>query len=365
MPFRTSPEVAELQRKLENVGVTSMYAATAILPRKSTLAADGSVIEWGPIVEDSELVRAFDAQPTLITTPNAGIPAYLTTFYDPKLIEILLTPNNAEKIFGAVRKGSWVDETVGFAVVESTGEVSSYGDWNNNGRAGANVDWEYRQAYRYQLFTEWGDLEAERFGRARVDWVSRLNISSAIILDKFANNAAFYGIGGGLQNYGGLNDPSLSAALTPGTKAAGGTSWRLALPTEILVDVQSMFAELQTQTGSNLELDTPMILAVNSISEVYLANTNSFGLTAIEMIKKVFPNLRVIQAPQYLSGTTYSAQLIVESIQGQRTVDYAFNEKLRAHRIVPDSSSFRQKKSAATLGAIWYRPLGVAQMAGI
>jgi len=312
-----------------------------------------------------DLEVAMDAQPALVTVANSGIPNWLSTYIDPKVIEVLTTPNNATKIIGDEgRKGDWVTETAEFPIVETTGEVSSYGDYNTNGRAGANVNWVPRQSYLYQLFTEWGEREADRMGLAKIAWAQRLNISAARVLDKYQNNTYFYGVAG-LANYGILNDPALSPALTPGTKTGGGTSWKNALPTEILKDVQSMFAELQLQTGSNLELDATMTLAMHSVSEVYIANTNDFGLTAAEMIKKVFPNLTIKQAPQYLSGTTYSCQLIVHEIDGQQTATCGFNEKMRAHRIIAKSSSWKQKKTQGTWGTIWFMPMAVAQMAGI
>ena len=307
---------------------------------------------------------AYTAQPTLITSPNSAIPSFLSTYVDPKLIEVLLTPLKSEEIYGSAKKGDWTTETAMFSLVESTGEVSSYGDFNENGRSSANVNWPQRQSFLWQTMTEWGERELDRMGLAKVDWAARLNIASANALNRFANLVNFYGVSG-LQNYGGLNDPSLGAALTPATKAAGGTGWQKALPTEILADIQAMFAQLQTQTGSNLELDAPMKLALHSISELYLANTNSFGLTAMEMIKKVFPRLTVTNAVQYLSGTTYSCQLIVEEMEGQRTCESAFNEKMRAHRVVPGTSSFRQKKTAGGWGTIIYRPIGITSMSGL
>lgn len=346
--------------------------ALDMLPRFRDASRKG-VDSWGAINDnEADRLLAMDAQvgtqPSLVTTANAGIPAFLSTYVDPKLVEVLVTPNKIAEITGEVRKGSWLDETSMFPMVESTGEVSSYDDFVTNGRAGANVQFEFRQSYLYQTFTEWGERELERMGLARVDWAARLNIASAMVLNKFQNNSYAFGISG-LQLYGLLNDPSLSAALTPSTKAATGTSWRLALPTEILADIQYMFATAQLQTGSNLELDTPMTLALHSVSEVYLANTNSFGLTAMEMIKKVFPNLRVVQATQYgtpiNAPTTFSCQLIIDSVDGQKTVDSAFNEKMRAHRIVADVSSWRQKKTQGTWGAIIYFPAGIVSMSGI
>ena len=334
-----------------------------LLAQSHGIIFDGAV-DWLIENQGPGLRIAMDAQPTLISTPNGGIPAFLSTYIDPKLIAVLVTPNKAAEILGEARKGDWLTDTAMFPMVESTGEVSSYGDFTENGRAGANVNFENRQSYLYQTFTEWGERELERMGLAKVDWAARLNIASALVLDKFQNQSYFFGIEN-LENYGLLNDPSLSAALVPGTKTAGGTSWKNALPTEILADVQSMFAELQIQTGSNLELDTEMTLALHSVSELYLMNTNMYGKTAEEMIKRVFPKLRVVQAPQYLSGTTYSCQLIVKDVQGQETGYCAFNEKMRAHRILPAASSYRQKKTQGTWGAIITYPAGIAQMSGI
>lgn len=46
--------------------------------------------------------------------------------------------------------------TAQFPVVESTGQVSSYGDYNNNGQVNANVNWVARESYLYQTITQWG-----------------------------------------------------------------------------------------------------------------------------------------------------------------------------------------------------------------
>lgn len=364
--MRTDPVIAEISRR---AGIV-FPGATKMLPRErytsEARGPRGETSGWGEIIMDAEMM-AFDAQPGLITAPNAGIPALFTSYVDPKLIEVLLTPNNAVKITGERRMGDWVDQSVQFPMVESTGETTSYGDFNNGGgRAGANVQWEPRQPYLWQTFTEWGDLEADRMGRARIDWVSRLNIANAITHDKFYNTSLFYGVAG-LQCYGLLNDPSLAALGTPTTKAAGGTGWKAALAQEILSDFQQMFGQLQTQTGSNLEMDTPMVCGLHSVSENQLANTNAYGLvSARELILKTYPNIRFQQAPQYLSGTsTYTCQLIVDEIEGQKTAEGAFNEKMRAHRVVMDTSSVRQKKTGGTIGTIIYRPVAITGLTGI
>ena len=358
-----NPEIAQLAQQ----GIIVWPGAMDYLPRFDIVNPATKSHSFGEL-DPGKLTMAMDAlvgtQPTLVTQPNSAIPAMLTTYIDPKLIEALLTPMKSEVIYGVSKKGDWNLDTAMFPMVEMTGEAAVYGDFNENGRSDANVQWPQRQQALWQTLTEWGDRELDRMGLARIDWAARKNLSSANTLSRFHNLVNFYGWAG-LQNYGGLNDPSLSAALTPATKAATGTGWRLALPTEILADVQAMFAQLQILTGSNLELDMPMMLALHSQSEVYLANTNSFGLTAMEMIRKVFPKIKVENAVQYLSGTTYSAQLIVEEIGGQRTCETVFSERMRAHRVVMDTSSQKQKKSAGGFGTVIYRPVGIVSMAGI
>ena len=308
---------------------------------------------------------ACDAQPTLITVSNSGIPAFLSTYVDPKLIEVLVSPMKAAEIAGnEVKKGDWTTKTAMFPMVESVGEVSSYGDYSENGGANANVNFPQRQSYHYQVMTQWGEMELETAGLARVDWANRQNVASALTLNKFQNKSYFFGVAG-LQNYGLLNDPSLSAPIVPTTKAAGGTGWVNATALEVLADVQKMYKQLQTQAGGMIELSTPMTLAMSPISEVALTKTTEFNVTASEILKKNFPGLTVKTAPEYSTVSGELVQMFADTIEGQRTVDVAFTEKMRAHPIVIGSSNFKQKKSQGTWGAIIYRPVFIVQMLGV
>jgi len=185
-----------------------MAARGVVLPGVAAYIPDG----WA---YDSEL--AMDALPALVTDPNSGVPALLTTLIDPEVFKILFAPNKGAMILGEQKKGTWLDETAMFPVVEHTGEVSSYGDFAENGRAGANTNWPQRQAYLFQTMKEYGERELERAGLARINWVSEIDRAAATVLNKFSNLTYFFGVAG-LQNYGLLNDPNLSAALTPATR---------------------------------------------------------------------------------------------------------------------------------------------------
>ena len=321
---------------------------------------------------------AMDAQPSLATTPNAGIPAYLTYWTDPKVFKVLFAPNKAAEILGETRKGTWTDTTALFPTVEHTGEISSYDDFAENGRVGANTMFPQRQNYLFQTNLEYGDLELERAGLARINWVQELNVAAATVINKFLNLSYLFGIAG-LQNYGLTNDPALTASITPAPKAYGGVKWVnngqiVATASEIYADIQAAYLQLVIQTGGLVQQDTKLVAAVPTQAGVALTATNSFNINVSDLLKNNFPNLRIEPLVQY---NAYSAanpqgiqggnlfQLIAEEIDGQETGYVAFSEKLRAHRIIAASSAFRQKISAGSWGAVLRQPANVASMLGI
>ena len=323
-------------------------------------------------------VFAQDALPSLSTDPNAGVPTMLTTMIDPAIYRVLFAQLKAAAILGEARKGTWLDQTAMFPIVEQTGEVSSYGDFNTNGRAGANSNWPQRQSYLFQTVPEYGELEVERAGLGRINWVSEVDGAAVQVLNRFQNTTYFYGVQG-LQNYGILNDPGLSAAITPATKAYGGVKWVnngviVATANEVYSDVQSLYLQLVSQTNGPVEQDTRMVLALGTVSAVALTATNSFNVKAIELIKENFPNIRIERAVQYnaLSATNPQGiaggnemQLIAEEVEGQQTGYCAYNEKLRAHPIVRELSSWKKKMTAGNWGAIIRAPANISSMIGI
>lgn len=316
---------------------------------------------------------AMDAQPSLVTVSNAGIPAFLSTFIDPAIIEVLLAPNKAAVIFGEVKKGDWTTDTALFPIIERTGEVSSYGDYSTNGSTGANSNFPQRQSYHYQTVTQWGERELERAGLAKINWANELNTASVIVLNKFQNLSYFYGVQG-LQNYGLLNDPSLSAPIAPGPKAFNSNAsgpWITngivtATANEIYADIQAMFTEVVNQSSGLIDAEARMVLAMAPASAVALTTTNTFNVNVYDLLRKNFPNIRFETAVQYANATGGNlVQMIVEKVEGQDTGYCAFTEKLRAHAIVRETSSFKQKKSQGTWGAIVRQPFAISQMIGV
>lgn len=308
---------------------------------------------------------AMDAQPQLITTANAGIPAFLANILDPQVIDVIIGPLRAAEIAGGeVKKGDWTTQSIMMPLAESVGHVVAYGDYDNGGTIDANVDWVSRQPFHYQTFKMMGERQVAQWGLAGIDWNARLDIARAQTFARFQNNSYFYGING-LQNYGMLNDPSLITPIVPNTKAAGGTAWTNATANEEYEDVLKLYGQLQTQMGGNLEMTDRMILAISTIRQPLLAKLSPFNVSVSQMLRENFPNLTIMAAPQYTTGGGELLQLIVPDYEGVETTWAAFTEKLRAHPIVQEASAWKQKLSAGTWGAIIRRPICVAQMLGV
>lgn len=349
---------------------------------KHSMAAKGivlpDVVSYLPESFRHDHGLAMDAQPGLTTDPNSAVPAFLTTLIDPKVFEILFAPNNGAKIIGENRKGTWLDETAMFPVVEHTGEVSSYGDYSENGHTGANTNWPQRQSYLFQTIKEYGERELERAGLARINWVSELDRAAATNMAKFLNLTYFFGVSQ-LQNYGLLNDPNLPASLTPATKSGGGVKWITngnitASATEIYADIQAIYASLVNQTAGLVDQSTKLVLAMSPGSAVALTATNSFNVNVYDLLKKNFPNIRFEVAVQYgaLSAANPQGvaggnlvQMIAENLEGQETGYCSFNEKMRSHPIIRQLSSYKQKLTGGTWGAIIRMPVAFASMIGV
>lgn len=322
------------------------------------LANDAGIIfgtGQAPRQLDAVVRRAIAQDADLLTDPNAGILSMFTTYVDPRVIEVAVEPMKAAQIFGETKKGSWIDTNLQFPIAESTGEVSSYDDFSNNGMAGTNVNWEDRQPYHYQTIVEVGEREVERAGAAKLDWVARKQISAALVLNKFQNKSYFYGISG-LKNYGLLNDPSLSASLP-------GADWDSLTADAVFASIQgALYGRLIGQTQGLVDRDARMKLILSPANEVNLLKTNQYNVNVVDQLKKNFPNLDIETAPEMSTAAGELVYLVVEEYEGVRTIEPTFTEKMRVHPMVLELSSWKQKRSQGTVGTIIYRPLMVASL---
>lgn len=311
-------------------------------------------------IEDG--VMAMDA--ALITTANAGIPVELLTLFDNRAINVLLAKRAATEIFNEVKAGTRADAVRKFRVLENTGYTQPYSDYANNGKADVNYNFPMRENYLFETTIAYGDQEVAETSRAKISLVADKQMAAttaiAVDMNKFYMNGV-----AGLQNYGLLNQPNLPNAIVAANGAGGTATWSTKTGTEIYNDIVALMSDIASRTEGNVDQQTKYKLVVGPTSNAELNKLNSFGTeTVLALIKRNFPNLEVVVAPEY-DDSTKKIQLIALDVDGTPTGEMAYSEKLIAGRVIPDLSSFRQKFMAGTYGAVVYRPVLVSTMTGI
>ena len=311
-------------------------------------------------------------QAELITQANAGIPAQLTNLIDPEIVRVITTPLKAVEIWlaaggaGEVKKGDWTVDSIQFPMSEFAGEIAAYSDRSNNGRADSNEQWEPRQAFHYQVITEWGDRELARAALAKIDRAAQKNLASVFIMNTFQNYSYIYGVTG-LDNYGLVNDPALSAALSPlaGTWKAASIAGTGAV---IVADILDMFVQMMAQLPDNVSMDDPLVLSMPPSIQPYLLTPmqNVYGTPSVKAnLAEAFPKMVIETIAQFATPSGNLVQMMAPSVQGQKTGFACFTEKLRAHRVVAETSTVYQKKSGGTFGSIIKLPAAIVQKLGV
>lgn len=310
-----------------------------------------------------EPLLAMDApQAELATVPSASIPYFLANWFDPKTIATLLSPMMAAVIAGEAQKGDWLTETAMFATIEAVFETAAYGDYNQSGASNVNVNYPQRQNYLFQAFLQYGEREVERMGLAKIDWAAKQHEANVLALMKALNFLQFFGQTN-LANYGLLNDPSLPPPLTatyPWLTSASATA------NTIYQDVVRLFIQLQLQSNGVIRMDSPMVIAMSPQLSAVLPEITQYNTNSVKaLLEQNFPNLRLETAVEYgppINTSGQLVQLICEEIEGQRTAEATFSVKLKAHNMVVDTSSWRQKRTSGGFGTIIYRPYAIASM---
>ncbi len=323
---------------------------------------------------------AMDALPTLRTEANSGVPMQFLNFVDPQVFEILFAPLMvAEALGGEMQRGSWETVSAMFPVVEATGEVSSYEDYSNSGVSGVNMNWPQRENYVFQTIVQYGELEVARAAAAKINIVAEKEKAAAMNLQRFMNFVYAFGVQG-LDNFGSINDPNLSASLAPATKAYGGTAWISggvvrATANEIFTDIQSIVTQLINQGDGNITTDSDMVMIYGSAISNALTATNAFNVNVRTLLTNNYPKMKLFgNVTQYNAQSSTNPQgvaagnlmqIVAPEVVGQRAAMPAYSEKQRAHPIIREMSAFRQKKTAGGFGTVVRMPFCFSSMVGL
>lgn len=302
----------------------------------------------------------------LVTTPNTAVPAELLAYIDPMVIEIMTAPRRAREIFGEEKKGDWTTPYAKWRADEMTGRTEPYSDYANGTTSGVNSEWQTRPQYIFQTSITYGDLEVAMSSAAKVNLAASKQRAAANVIDIDQNRFYLLGVAG-KEIYGILNDPNLPDAITAGATGTGSsTKWADKTTTQIYNDILALFAELSSQSSGLIDRDTPLKLCLSPEMAVRLGAATDFNVSVLDMLTRYFSNIGIVTVPELHSMTAgETVFLIAPEVNGQKSGLLAFGEKIRALRVIPDMSSFRQKYVGTTYGGIVLMPFAFAQMTGM
>lgn len=302
----------------------------------------------------------------LITSPNGAVPVEFTAYIDPQVVEILTAPRNARRLFDEEKKGDWTTSYDKFQVSEMVGGTEEYSDYANGVTSDVNSEWLSRAQYLFQTGIEYGDREVALASTAKINLAANKQRAAATRIDIDANRFYLTGVAG-LEIYGIFNDPNLPSSVTAGATGAGSsTKWADKNTKNIYDDILALFAQLQTQSNGLITESDALKLCLSPAMNAYLGSATDFNINVKKMLDTYFSNLEVIVFPELASlDGDQTIFLIAPSVAGQKTATLAFGEKIRAGRVIPDLSSFRQKYVASTYGGIVYVPFAFASMTGV
>ena len=325
-------------------------------------------------VDYDATVKAMARDAALQTPVSVGVPSVFTTFIDPQVVPILFAAQNATKIFGEERKGDWTDNFFTFPVEEYAGNVTPYSDFAENVSTDVNVEYPTRENFLFQTVIKYGDREVGLAAKAKLNVVSSKQQASAYVMAMAHNKFALYGVEG-KKVYGLLNDPNLNASISPISITTGSTAnstWTAKCAAQpektaniVYNDINKLWAEISKNNGGLVDQNSRIILAVSNTRAPYLTEPNSFGLTAMTMLKQSFPNIEVVQLPELTTTAGEMLYMTVPDLFGIETGICAFSEKYFLGRVVPEMSSYKQKVVGGTWGAVIRRPSLVATMLGV
>lgn len=310
-----------------------------------------------------ETVERLARDAALVTPANSGVPAIMTTYIDPTIVDILTAPTRAQEIFGEQKEGDWTNTHAMFKTVEAVGESTPYTDYGNGAMADINVTYPVRQNYLAQTHIRYGQQEMAVSGLAMINLASEKQRSAATIIKKESNKFYLYGVAN-REIYGLLNDPNLPAAITPAS-VDSKTLWKDKTTQAIYNDILALASELFTNSMGNIDEKADLVLVVSPAVNVLLGKATDFNVSVKDMLKNYFDRLSIVVLPELDAESGDSVMLIARDVNGAPTAKLGYSDKMRTLPLITNTSWFEQKFVFGTYGAIIFRPYAIATMTGV
>lgn len=306
-------------------------------------------------------------------------PALQSGFLDPKFLTtefggVIRQPvsrSSVDALIGVTNIGSWEDEFIEFQVLESAGRAELYGDHANIPLANFTYNEDRRGLVRFEQGFEVGVLESARASKRNLDTGAEKRRASKQSLDMQREDIGYYGFTtANTRTFGLLNEPNLLPYETAGATWAGATF------AVITSDIANMVSQLELQSDYKIKEDMQMTLVLPAGYGRFLntANPTGQGQTVKQWINDSYPNMRVMQSPQFVgaNGGANVAYLFVDNVEqeeGETATSQSLVQIVPAeYRMIGSEQGAKvyvETASNATAGVVAIHPWAVTRLSGI
>ena len=312
---------------------------------------------------------AMDAIQPTITTASIQTPIQFLQNWLPGFVYAMTAPREIDEFVGITTSGSWEDEQIVQGILERIGTSVPYGDLTNIPYSSWNTNFNYRTVVRFEEGMHVGRLETARAARMRVDNAGVKRQSAALGLEIIRNQVGYLGFNSGDNNtYGFLNDPALPSYVEVTTGVAGFT-WSVKTFLEICKDIRTAVVALRTNSQGLINPERlKLTLAVANDVVDWLSTTTDFGISVSDWLKKAYPNIRVVSAPQLNNANAgdnvfylFAEEVNDESTDDSRTFIQVVPAKFQMMGVEQQAKSYKEDYSNATAGIMTKRPYAVVR----
>ena len=316
-------------------------------------------------------LRQADAMPN-ITPNNIGMPAGILSQVSVEVAETILAYRSGDEALGGRRKLlDWEQQDYYLPLVEKTGSVEPYSDFDDSVASGLNVTFGRTGHYLFSTSYNVGEREAMQLAQGNINSDNYLMSASLEALAVELNRVAFNGYvnnNGSFLVYGLLNNTSLNNYESSDKKFSAMTYQ------ECVAFFAKAIAKLRSQTGNNIQRGSKLrvVVASNAFDALALKFTD-LGVDAITALINKFRELDVeitITPAIELDGANATQDVIyfiLENSQGgiNETSTLGYSEIGRMSNVVLGTTYKQQKVSAGTTGAVIYKPSYIVRYTNI
>lgn len=316
-------------------------------------------------------LRQADAMPN-ITPNNIGMPAGILSQVSVEVAETILAYRSGDEALGGRRKLlDWEQQDYYLPLVEKTGSVEPYSDFDDSVASGLNVTFGRTGHYLFSTSYNVGEREAMQLAQGNINSDNYLISASLEALAVELNRVAFNGYvnnNGSFLVYGLLNNTSLNNYETSDKKFSDMTYL------ECVAFFAKAIAKLRSQTGNNIQRGSKLrVVVASNAFDVLALKFTDLGVDAITALINKFKELDVeitITPAIELDNANANQDVIyfiLENSQGgiSDTTTLGYSEIGRMSNVVLGTTYKQQKVSAGTTGAVIYKPSYIVRYTNI